>query len=143
MVCIDVAVPGTDAVGDYHSLMRVQNRPDDRGIAGAIVFLPDQGLDHTPSLNLMIVLADDGFLAANVEPGEHLLECLRQVVGHGQLGLFEAFGFPRGLQPHLGESPVQKIHIQISDGPSTVEHMEFASVGEHPQNGGLNIHLLG
>ncbi len=71
------------------------------------------------------------------------MECLGQVFGHGQLGFFEALGFPDSLQPHLGKSIVKKIHIQISNGPSPATYMEFARFGEVPQYGGLYIHLLG
>ncbi len=91
----------------------------------------------------MIVLADDGFLAANVEPGEHPLQGFREVPVQWQYGLLKAFGFPSGIEPHLGKSGMQKIHIQIPNGPSPVEHMEFPRVGEGSQNRGLYIHLLG
>ncbi len=143
MVCIDVAVPGTYAVGDDDSFIGIQDRPDHRGIAGPIVFLPDQGLDYAPSLYLMIVLADDGFLTADVEPREHPFQGFREVLGDWQLGLLEALGFPSGIQPHLGKSRVQEIHIQVSNGPSPEEHVEFARVGECSQNRGLYIHPLG
>ena len=65
-VGIEVAVARVDAAADRQAGPRAEHRQHDRGIAGAVVVHADQRLDDAAALHLVVVLADDPFLAADV-----------------------------------------------------------------------------
>ena len=79
VVGVDVAVAGADAVGDDDALKGIEERPDHGRVARAVVGDAGQGLDHAAALDLVVVLADDRFLAADVEAGEHRLQGPAQI----------------------------------------------------------------
>ena len=124
VVGVDVAVAGADAVGDDDALKGVEERPDHGGVARAVVDDAGQGLDHASPLDLVVVLADDGFLAADVEPGEHRLQGLAQVRRFRESRLRVARGRPAARRSICGQAVVEEVHVQIGHGLFPVADVE-------------------
>ena len=134
VVGVDVAVAGADAVGDDDALKGIEERPDDGGVARAVVDDAGQGLDHASPLDLVVVLADDRFLAADVQPREHRLQGLSQVRRFGERRVPHAGGCPGGPEGHLREAVMEKIHIHVNDGLFPVADMEPSRIGVTAQD---------
>ena len=97
MVGIDITVTGADAVGHDNPFEGIQDGPDDGGVSGAVIGGADQRLNDAPALNLMVILPDHGFLAADIQPGKHVLQRLTQICRFGKSGLFMPGQPPPGL----------------------------------------------
>ena len=120
MVGINITIPWADAVGHNHSLEGSQDGPDDGGITGPVIAYPDKRLNDASALDLMVVLPDDGLLTADIESPQHVFQGLPHIGGLGKIRLRINAPLPFRVQLHLGNPIVEKIHLQIGDGPVTV-----------------------
>ena len=85
-VGIEVAVAGIHAAGDDDAAAARQHRPQHGRVARAVVGHAHQRLDHAAALHLVVVLADDPFLAADVQRAEDRQERGGEI-GTGSWGL--------------------------------------------------------
>jgi hypothetical protein len=95
----------------------------DHGRVGRAVALPDadEGLDDAAALDLMVVLADDIFAAADVEAAEHGFEegpVVRDLglggVNQSNGGCLRAFRTSQtALRLQLGRAVMQEGHVQV------------------------------
>ncbi len=114
-VGIEVAVAGIHAAGDDDAAAAGQHGPQHGGVAGTVVGRAHQRLDHAAALHLVVVLADDPFLAAHVQRAEDP----QQDVGIISAGPFRADlrGLRRrhvdGVADHRRAAVVEKLHRQV------------------------------
>ena len=82
---IEPPVPRVDAARDRQAAVRAADRQDHRRRRPARRRIADQRLDHGPALHLVVVLADDPLLAANVPVPQQGEQVGRQSPALGQL----------------------------------------------------------
>ena len=58
-------------MAEHDAGLTVQARTEYGGIRRAVLPQPDQRLDHTAAAHLMIILADEIFLAADIQAAQH------------------------------------------------------------------------
>ena len=143
VIRVDVAVSGADAVRDDDSFERVEQWPDHRGVAWAVVEDAGHRFDHASPLHFVVILADDRLLAADIESGEHPLERSAQIRRFGKIRFGVRRGTPAGPEIHLREALMQEIHADIGDGLSSVADVEPPGIGVAAENGGLHVHPAG
>ena len=68
MVGINITITRADAVGYNHSFEGTQDGSDNGGITGSVIAYPDKGLNYASTLDLMVVLPDDGLFTADIRP---------------------------------------------------------------------------
>jgi hypothetical protein len=67
-------------MGNDNTLHRFQQGSKDSGIIGSVILNASEGFDDTASLDLMIILSNHTFLAADVPSGENVKERLAEVL---------------------------------------------------------------
>ena len=134
VIGVDVAIARADAVGHDDPFHRVRQRTQDSSVARTVVVRADEWLDDAGALYLVIVLADDPFLAADVKPAQQLQQRRRQIGGAGKRRLGKAGGLPASREAHFRQPVVQKRHLQQGDGIAIVAHVKQARIGKRAQN---------
>ena len=131
-------------MADDQTGLGFEDGPDDARVGRAVALHAGEGLHHAAALHFMVVLADQVFLAANVQAAEHGLEEFRLIhsavfdAGVGMHGRF-----PYGVELVLGHAVVHEFHVQMGHELAVVGHMEDAVVGEFAERGSFHIHALG
>ncbi len=80
LVRVEVAEPRVETAADGETGPGAENGRHHRRVAGAVVGNTNQWLDDAAALNLMVVLANDPFLAANVRRSEDLEQRVGEVL---------------------------------------------------------------
>ena len=116
---------------------RAEHRRDHRGIAGAVVGDADQRLDDGAALHLVIVLADDPFLAAHVRArrgssaGRPLKSRRRRASTACGVGVADARLATVACRTTAGRPSCRKCHVQVGD---LVAADRTAAAGRSPRN---------
>ena len=138
-VGVDAAVPGVDPARDGQPPARPAHRQDHRRVARPVVAIAHQGLDHGPALDLVVVLADDPFLAANVPVPEQGNEVGGGVEPLGQRQRTLRSGRERRGPGHRRASLVQEVHRQVAHDLAVVAEGEPAGGDELAEVGRLDV----
>ena len=138
-VGVYLSVSRVYAAGHDGPHLRAQHRSDDGGITRAVVFLTHQGLKDAAPLYLMVVLADDPLLTAHVPRAEDAEQGLPRVFGAGKVWFGVPGWCPDRFTPHLGDTVVQKLHIEVSHLVSLIEEPEVLIITKLADNHRLDI----
>ena len=102
-------------MAEHNTRIAGQGGTQHGGVGRAVLLEAHQGLDHAAAPYLVIVLAYEVFLAADVEAAHHAGQQPGLVRGgHVDTRLHNlGRSRPGGVQLHLGHAVMQKIHGQI------------------------------
>ena len=130
-------------MGDHKAHFRGEHGTQDTCVCRGVALHTAQGLDDASALHLVVVLADDVFLGADVEAAEHGLEeiaLLDACIVKGNVLVLRTL--PGGLQGELRHAVVHEVHANGAHHAVAISHLEEAGIREVAENRGLHVHFL-
>src|SRR5271157_163367 len=143
VIRIKLTILRADTMAHNDALDTARVGPDHSRVARAFILFARKRLHDGPCLYLMIILADNIFLAADIPAAKHCKEEGSAVCRLGRWLFISDLPRPCRAELHPGITIMQEIHVKVRHRLSLEHDVKFSGIGKLAEHGGEHVHLLG